>query len=157
MDKKNKILLVLCFIASLLLGIILSAALLLTPILAGNLVYLTIIGILISISLLAYFSFSSFDIQEKTILFLTLPISIIISIATYIANNYLMTFVRQIESLQQQQTEFGLENIGSITSLFDFANMLNIWVLIVFIIIIYNILSIVFILFKKQPRQQISQ
>jgi len=157
MDKKSKIFLVLCFIASLLLGIILSAALLLTPpIFVEGFSYLIIIGILVSLTLLTYFSFSSFDIQEKTILFLTPPISIIISITTYIANYFLRILARDFVS-QQQQTEFGLGNIGSITSLFDFNHMLNIWVLIALIIIIYNIFPIIFILFKKEPQQQVLQ
>jgi len=151
MNKKSKIFLILCFIASLLLGIILSSALLLTPILAGNLVYLTIIGILISISLLAYFSFSSFDIQEKTILFLTLPISIIISIITYIANYFLTTTIKQIVSLPAEIP------INQVVSIFNLTNTLNIWVLIALIIIIYNMPPIIFVLFKKQPQQQISQ
>jgi len=150
MNKKSKLFLVLCFISSLLLGIVLSAILLPAKFILGSsyLSIFVIICALIMLSLVTYFSLSSFDIQEKTILFLTLPISIIISVTTFIVDYFIRA---ALQSLQNKIMSAGVP-FGNIISLFDIKQMLNIWVLIALIIVIYNLPSIIFMLSKKEPQ-----
>lgn len=152
MNKKSKSFLVLCFISALLIGTIVAELILITALIMGKgafIFYPIIILLLLSISLLTYFSFSSFDIQEKTVLFLTLPTSIIISILAFVGNYFLKMFVNLIGP-----TQIGSDAGSNLTALFDIRGMMNIWLLIALIIIIYNLPSIVFMLSKKEPQQQ---
>jgi len=143
MDKKNKFFLVLCIISALLIGIILSPLLFIAEPLLGHTYssIFSLIGLLVMLSLLTYFSFSYFDIQEKTILFITLPISIIISMMAVFEDYLIITYLLPL------QTQYLGENI---TPLFNFTGIFDIWVLVAMIIIIYNLPSIIFMLTKKK-------
>ncbi|MDP1695423.1 MAG: hypothetical protein Q8L29_00745 [archaeon] len=149
MDKKSKSFLVLCFIAALLIGIIITEFILITSttfVKGYYPLYIMIILIFSAISLLTYLSFSSFDIQEKTILFLTLTLSIIISIPAFIGDYFLRMSLNLISTRITNQS--GGE-VASLSAMFNINGMLNIWLLIALIIITYNIPSIVFMLSKK--------
>jgi uncharacterized membrane protein len=119
---------------------------------SGSVAYLIITLALLMVSALTYFSFSSFNLEDKTILFLTIPISIIASVSTFIGDYFIK---RGLQALQTQMVTDSGSSIGNVTAIFDWTRMMNIWLLVALIIIIYNLPSIIFMLPKKAPQQQL--
>ena len=148
-SKQKGLFIVLCYISSLLLGILISTIIILGSIFFGssNFVYTIVFIVFIALSFLTYFCFNYFNINEKKILIITMSLSIIISITSWISNffaNKLSYTIQEIFSRGQEPINQGVSSMASLTG-----NPVSPVVIAIILLLIYNSIPLIFLISKN--------
>ncbi len=150
---KRGLLITLVFISSLLISILLlQLTFLSTILLSGTFGLLIIIPAVLSISILTYFSLSSFNTKNITNLILMMIISILAIIPTFPIDTGLRSL---LSSLNQAVSAFGVNiQIASLTSILSASALISVWTFAILVIITYNIIPIIGLFTRKTNPQK---
>lgn len=143
--KQKTFLVVICFIASLFIGILVSGILIGIDLFLGELIFLASFLAFLLFGFLTYFSFSFFNIKERNIFWLMLSLGILCSLS-YLSFNLLIASV--FDSINFLQP---VESVSSTASFFGMPS--NPILPIISILISYLLLPIIFLIINKNKTE----
>ncbi len=90
-----------------------------------------------------YFSLGYFGIKKSTMFILTISLSVLISISTFLVNYYTVKTLNELSSVLVSAPEGAVGGLSTLLNVFNVSALGNVWIVICFTLFFYNLLPII--------------